>query len=144
MEPLPLRPSTTIPKSLLVEGVNAAWPGRPASAFQDVRSDSLYSLAESMPPDAVMVHIDGGNAVDVYVSSTTGNLVTVMDSSRQAYAWVFYALHTFKFPGLSARPILRHLVVLGPLLAGFLFCITAVVIGVYRLRSTLHGGAGTL
>jgi hypothetical protein len=138
MEPLSLSPSTTIPESLLVEGVKAAWPGLPVSASQAVRSDSLYSLAESMPSDTVMVHISGGNAVDVYVNSITGNLVTVMDSSRRAYAWVFYALHTFKFPGLAARPILRHIAVLGPLLAGFVFCVTAIVIGVYRFRSTLQ------
>jgi len=137
-EPLSISVSTRIPESLLIAGVKAGWPGLPVSTSQNVRDDSLYSFAESMPADTVMFHVGGARAIDVYVNSITGSLVTVMDPSRRAYEWVFYALHTFKFPGLAARPFLRHIAVLGPLLAGFLFCVTAIVIGVSRLRLTLH------
>jgi uncharacterized iron-regulated membrane protein len=136
-EPRSINPSATIPESLLIEGVKAGWPGLPVSTSQNVRDDGLYSFAESMPSNTVMFHLGGGNAIDVYVNSITGSLVTVMDPSRRAYEWVFYALHTFKFPGLAARPYLRHIAVLVPLLAGFLFCVTAIVVGVSRLRSTL-------
>ena len=122
--------SASIPESLLIAGLKASWPGVSVSASQGVRDDSLYSSAESMPPDTVMFHIGGGNAIDVYVNPITGNLVTVMDTSRRTYAWMFYALHTFKFPGLAARPLLRHILVLVPLGAGFLFCVTAIIIGI--------------
>jgi uncharacterized iron-regulated membrane protein len=130
--------SAAIPASLLVAGVRAAWPGSPVAAPRPVRGDSLYSLAESMTPGTVMIQVGGRNAVDVYVDSIYGRILTVMDQSRRAYAWTFYALHTFKFPGLSTHPALRHIAVLVPLGAGFLFCVSGVIIGVSRLRSTLN------
>jgi hypothetical protein len=61
-----------------------------------------------------------------------------MNTSRAAYAWVYYALHTFNVPGLTARPIVRRVLMLIPLIAGFLFSITGVVIGWKRLRQTLR------
>jgi hypothetical protein len=91
-----------------------------------------------MTPETVMLQVGGKNAVDVYVDPISGRILTVMDQSRRAYAWIFYALHTLKFPALITRPALRHIAVLVPLAAGFLFCVTAVVIGVSRLRSTLR------
>ena len=127
-----------IGQSLLIAAVQAAWPGYLIAAPQSVRPESLYSLAESMPPEAVKIQVGSPNSEEVYVDPITGRILTVMDQSRRAYAWVFYALHTFKFPALSNRPTLRHITVLVPLGAGFLFCLTAVVIGVSRLRSTLH------
>jgi hypothetical protein len=96
-----------------------------------------------MTPETTMIQVGGRNAVNVYVDPIAGRILTVMDPSRRAYAWIFYALHTFKFPALSTRPVLRHIAVLVPLGAGFLFCITAVVIGVSRLRSTLTVPART-
>jgi len=137
-EPPDIGSSAAIPASLLAAGVQAAWPGYSVAAPQPVREDSLYSLAESMPPETVMFQVAGRNAINVYVDSITGRILTVMDQSRRSYAWVFYALHTFKFPGLSAHPALRRIAILVPLGAGFLFCITGVVIGVSRLRSTLN------
>ncbi len=129
--------STAIPQSLLIAGVQAAWPGYPVAAAQPVREDNLYSLAESMTPETMMIQVGGRNPVSVYVDPIAGRILTVMDPSRRAYAWIFYALHTFKFPALSTRPVLRDIAVLVPLGAGFLFCVTAVVVAVSRLRATL-------
>jgi uncharacterized iron-regulated membrane protein len=136
-EPLANVSSGTIPQPLLIAGIKSAWPGYPVTAAQPVREDNLYSLAESMTPETMMIQVGGRNAVDVYVDPVAGRILTVMDPSRRAYAWIFYALHTFKFPALTTRPVLRHIAVLVPLGAGLLFCVTAVVIGVSRMRSTL-------
>ena len=80
---------------------------------------------------------DGDKPVSIYVDSVDGRIVTVMDNSRAAYAWIYYALHTFNFPGLTTHPLLRYIVVMIPLLLGFLFSLTGVVIGYRRIAKSL-------
>ena len=59
-----------------------------------------------------------------------------MSTSRAAYAWIYYALHSFNFPGVARHQVLRDILVLIPLTAGFLFSITGVVLGWQRLRKS--------
>jgi hypothetical protein len=70
----------------------------------------------------------------VYVDGVTGNLLVVMDASRRAYAWVYYALHTFNFPVLLLHTSTRVALLLLLLLIGLTFSCTGVVIGIQRLR----------
>jgi hypothetical protein len=72
----------------------------------------------------------------VYVDDVTGKLLVVMNTSRRAYAWVYYALHTFNFPALLDRPTMRASLVLVLLGVGLAFTGTGIVIGVHRLRSS--------
>jgi hypothetical protein len=64
-------------------------------------------------------------------------VLTVLDGSRKRYAWVYYALHTWRFPGLSAVPWLRQGLVLAAMLAGLAFSITGVAVAWRRLRQSL-------
>jgi hypothetical protein len=59
----------------------------------------------------------------------------VMDRSRETYAWVYYMLHTYNYPGLSSRPALRIAILFVPLTLGFAFSITGVLVGIRRLRA---------
>jgi heme exporter protein D len=34
-------------------------------------------------------------------------MLTVMSGRRAAYAWIYYALHTFNVPALTTHPVLR-------------------------------------
>jgi hypothetical protein len=61
-------------------------------------------------------------------------LLVVMDASRRAYAWVFYALHSFNFPALLAHPTTRAALVVVLMLIGLAFSGTGAVIGIQRLR----------
>ena len=54
-----------------------------------------------MPESTAQYSLGEGS---IYVDTATGGIVTVMDASRAAYAWIYYALHTFNFPGLSSPP----------------------------------------
>jgi uncharacterized iron-regulated membrane protein len=117
-------------------GLGAAWPGQAIDAPRATAKDELYVLAEGMPDSAVEYRL-GGNGTSIYVDGATGAILTVMDQSRAAYAWIYYALHTFNFPGLSSRPVLREILVLIPLLFGLAFSVTGVVIGWQRLRRSL-------
>lgn len=118
----------------LVEGIKAAWPGARPADPAPVAAGDFYAQAESWPASAMRVRLGGDSFPDVYVDSQTGRLLTVMDGSRATYEWVYYALHTFKFPGLAERPTLRRIIILIPLLFGLAFSITGVVIGWKRLR----------
>jgi hypothetical protein len=134
--------TATIPASVLIAGIRAAWPNQPVTDRGSVSADDLYSIAEGMPDGRGAFRIGGSKRVDVdvCVDSVSGRIVTVMDSSRRGYAWIYYALHTFKFPGLAAHPGLRHAAVLIPLVLGFAFSVTGIVVGFARLRASLGAG----
>ncbi|MET3709962.1 hypothetical protein ABIC65_000642 [Sphingomonas trueperi] len=121
-------------RTLVLNAVAAGWPQASATRVLSVDPDATYALAEDWPRSAWRIPSGAPDAPDLYVDGTSGRLLTVMDSSRAAYAWVYYALHTGNVPGLTARPALRRLLLLLPLAAGFLFSITGVVLGWRRLR----------
>jgi hypothetical protein len=117
----------------------AAWPGSVAPRIGPVDPTSTYALAEGWPASAWRVQL-GDKRPDLYVDGASGSVLTVLDGSRAAYAWAYYALHTFNVPGLTTHPVLRKAVVLVPLVAGFIFSLTGVVLGWRRLRRL--GGKG--
>jgi len=129
-------PTREIDGSLLMTGLRAAWPNAGLIERVDSRPD-FYAVAESLGATAVGFNIGTPNPSRVYVDSVTGNLLVVMDRSRRAYAWVYYALHTFNFPVLIDRPGLRQTSVLLLMLVGIAFSATGAVLGFKRLRRTL-------
>jgi len=123
--------------SLLLSALAAAWPGGQWSPKGVVPQDDIYALAEGMPSTTRRFD-QVGTDLSVYIDPTLGHVVTVMNDSRRSYAWVYYALHTFNFPGLSSHQLLRYVLILLPLALGFVFSITGVVIGVQRLTREFH------
>jgi len=118
---------------VLMAGLRAAWPK--AGLIESVESDpDFYAVAEGLGPTARGFTIDAPDPLRVYVDSVSGALLVVMDSSRRTYAWVYYALHTFNFPALIDRPVLRQTFVLFLMLAGIAFSVTGAVLGFKRLR----------
>jgi uncharacterized iron-regulated membrane protein len=100
-------------------------------------SDDLYPMAEGMSAGTRAIAVGSENRLQESVDPVSGRIVAVMDPSRRAYAWVYYALHTFKFPGLASRPVLRDLVVLLPMTLGFAFSLTGVIVAILRVRTSL-------
>jgi hypothetical protein len=123
-----------LPTALLAQAAGKAWPLASAAPRGPEASDQLYRTAEGMEARAVRFLLATPKDASVYLDPVSGRVIIVMDASRKAYAWVYYALHTFKFPGLIDRPILRKVLVLIPLLAGLAFSLTGLVVAVKRLR----------
>lgn len=121
---------------LAARGIGAGWPGAPVPHARPVPSTDLYALAEGWPKTALLFAGTPGVRPDIVVNGTDGQLLTVLDNSRKAYAWIYYALHTFNFPGLIEHQLLRQMLMLIPLLLGFVFSITGVVLAYQRLRKT--------
>ena len=132
------RPSSSqIPAELLLAGVRAAWPGEVVTDGGAVTPSDLYGLAESMPVGTRVFRTERTGVVDSYLDPVSGRLLVVMDDSRRAYAWSYYALHTLKIPGLANHPTLRRIVILALLTLGFMFSLTGAAVGISRLRATL-------
>ena len=131
----PGKPLGRLPGTTIAAAVKAAYPAAGATpSVSAVPADDLYALAEGMPDDVLAVDAGGKT---IYVDSLLGRPVAVMDASRRAYAWVYYALHTLNFPGLISRPLLRVTLVLILLAGGFALSLTGVAIATKRLRRSL-------
>jgi hypothetical protein len=124
-----------VPDDLVLSAIRAAWPGERIVSAARVRADSPYAKAEGAPDAALQIQLAGPQALRLFVDPVSGRLLVAMDHSREAYAWVYYMLHTYNFPGLSERPVLRIVILLIPLTLGFIFSITGVLVGVRRLRA---------
>lgn len=124
-------------RPVLARAVAAAWPGARLSSLEPVSPDNVLRLNEGWADSVRRARLAGGSFPDVYVDANTGGLQSVMDASRENYAWAYYAPHTFKVPGLVERPVVRKSLVLLLLLAGFTFSLTGVIIGWLRLRRSL-------
>jgi len=120
-------------RRLILKGLRTAWAGADIAPGHPVRSTDLYALAEGMPAAAHRFEITG-EATTIYVDGDSGKILTVMDASRAAYAWLYFSVHTFSFPGLIERPMLRQGLILFLLVPGFMFSVTGAVIGFRRLQ----------
>jgi len=129
-----LPPTAAIPSSLILRGLTAAWPDERLAQSATVSTPDFYAVAESLDNTAVPFEVGMSRPMRVYVDGITGRLLVVMDTSRRAYAWVYYALHTFNFPVFLSLTTLRTSVVLVLLLIGLTFSGTGVVLGFQKLR----------
>ena len=133
----PARIFASLPDSLLLSGVDHLWPGQVAAISRPDTYDDVYRLAESTPGSAAGFRVIGNPTLRIYVDRYSGRFLTVMDPSRRSYAWIYYALHTFQFPGLIEHPEIRTVLVLALLVLGFTASTTGVVLSVKRLRREL-------
>jgi len=126
-----------LPGGLLREAVRLAWPMADVSAAAAVSLDTVVAKAEHLQEQTVQLDLHGSADRRVYIDAVNGDITAVLNRSREVYDWVCYAIHTFNYPGLSSRPILRVAILLVPLGLGFCFSLTGVVVGYRRLRTTL-------
>lgn len=125
-----------IAPSLLQAAIQSAWSGAKPLTGLSKGTARTFQLAEGFSDRVAGFVTPDAAATAIYVDTLTGELPVVMDRSRRAYAWTYYALHTLNFPGLNDRPALRTALVLALLAIGTLFSATGVVIGVKRLART--------
>lgn len=122
---------TRLPDSLLLTAAAAAWPDAKASIKTDATQIDFYARAEETPTDARALLLEGTQQKLVYVDIHSGDVSALLDPSRRAYAWTYYALHTYKFPGLADHDTLRIGLMLLALAAGFSLSVTGMVLA-YR------------
>jgi len=126
-----------LPDAVLLNGVAAGWPGLAPDHLDSVGPRETFALAEGLAETTRLARLKDADRTNVYIDGPTGRILVVMNTSRKAYAWVYYALHTWNWPILSDHPVLHNTLILILLLAGFSFSLTSLVIGVKRLRLTI-------
>ncbi len=131
------QPAPMLTDAVLLKGVAAGWPGIAPDHLDKVGARETFALAEGLAETARLARLNDKDHTHVYIDGPTGKILVVMDTSRKAYAWVYYALHTWNWPILSDHPVLHNSLILILLLAGFSFSLTSLVIGVKRLRLTI-------
>lgn len=130
-------PRKSLPDEWLLAGLRSAFPHGETIRIANAVPGDLYSMAEELPEDARLYLVGSTEPHRVYVDGATGEILADMDASRRAYAWVYYALHTYKVPVLAARDWLRIPLMLLLLAGGLALSVTGVVVAYRRLRSTL-------
>jgi hypothetical protein len=120
--------------TVLLAAVRTVW--RDATPARD-RFDDLYRLAEHLPLTARGFMAPGEEGSRIYVDSNSGEILSVMNRGRRAYAWVYYALHTLNFPGLLAHPLGRVSIELLLLAGGLASGVTGIVLAFRRVRRDL-------
>jgi hypothetical protein len=129
--------SAPLAEARLLHALSRAWPNsivRPSAADG---TDELYRRAESIGADALGVDVLSAHTLRVYVDRQDGRLLVVMDPGRRAYAWVYYALHTLKFPALLNLPAVRTVLIVILMVFGLAFSTTGVVLAFNRLKRQL-------
>jgi hypothetical protein len=126
-----------LPEERIMAGLRAAYPHAASIERGSWDPSQLYVRAEELPDSARLYLVNTPDLHRVFVDSGTGEILVDMDASRRAYAWIYYALHTYRVPGLAGRDVLRIPLMLLLLAAGFSLSVTGVVIGYRRLRSVV-------
>jgi uncharacterized iron-regulated membrane protein len=126
--------SGSLSDAALSAGLGAIWPGRVGGQLVNDSLDDFYRHAEGLPDSAVGFRLLGPGATRVYVDRYSGQLLAIAGPRRRAYDWVYYALHTLKFPGLLDHPDIRTLIELMLLALGVAFSSTGVILSVKRVK----------
>lgn len=124
-----------LPRELLHDAITAAWPHASIAEFSLLENDNVYTnLREGkMASSVYRVVLTDSNNTWIYVDSLSGKIISVMDSGRRLYRWLYNGLHSLDFPVLTSRPLLWYSVILTLLGIGVLFSATGVVLGIRRL-----------
>jgi len=122
-----------IPMAIIEAAVHAAWPSETIQSINPVDPDSAYAKAEYLPSSAMLLRMVGTSSFGLYVDGLDGHILAIVDRNRKFYDWAYYMLHTFNFPGLSSRPLIRIPIVLSLLMLGFTLSVTSVLVGLRRL-----------
>jgi uncharacterized iron-regulated membrane protein len=121
-----------IPDELLARGIAAAWPEDKMRSIGAIPATDFYAMAEELGGALRQFVSEAGPNVNVYIDEYSGHIVKVMDGSRRTYAWIYYGLHTLRFPNFIGHEDLRRALVLALLTVGLGFSITGVVLGFKR------------
>lgn len=119
--------------------VNAAIPEADIDRYYVIPIKDTYThLREgNLPLGTIRVELSDANQSWIHVDHQSGEVLSILDSSRRAYRWLYNGLHSLDFPGLVNRRPLWDAVMLILLFAGFVASSTGVVIGIRRLNRTL-------
>lgn len=128
-----------LPKSLISQGVKAAWPEFTILSVEEMTVEDVYRQVRQNELPMSTIRVKLGDPADtwVHVDAETGEIASVMDRSRRLYRWLYNGLHSLDFPGLTEHRPLWDIIILSLLAIGFAFSITGAYLGIRRLKRSL-------
>jgi len=130
------RIARVLPDELLVAAVRSAWTSSTSAAILAVPADDAYAGPRSnrLPASTRRIVLDDAARTWVHIDAESGQVVSIMDSSRRAYRWLVDGLHTFDFPLLNRAGSLWHVLLVVATTTGFALSCTAIVLAFKRLQ----------
>ena len=115
--------------------IDNAFPEVAVKKWSVVSEGDLYTdLREgSLPPDTIRVELSDKQQTWVHIGGRSGEILSVIDSSRRSYRWLYNGLHSLDIPGLVNKRPLWDIVMITLLLAGLAASITAMAISLKRI-----------
>jgi PepSY-associated TM region len=133
-----LRTSDVIPDEMLLASVRSAWSPAGVVGMHEIAADDAYRLRTvPWPQTARRVVLDDAGKTWVQIDAASGQIVSIMDTSRRVHRWIVAGPHNLDFPIFNKAEPLRHILILAATSVGFLFSCTGIVLGVKRLRRSL-------
>ena len=133
-----VRTDTQIPDDWLSSAVHRIWPQLRVVKLDHIDSTDAYSLRVSpFPSTTRRLVLNDESETWVHMDAASGEVISIMDTSRRVHRWLVDGPHTFDFPLLNAAGPLWHVLLLLATTAGFLFSCTGVVLAARRLRKLL-------
>jgi uncharacterized iron-regulated membrane protein len=133
-----LRTSAVISDEVLLASVQSAWSPVGVSGILEIAADDAYRLRTvPWPQTTKRVLLDDAGKTWVQIDAASGQIVSIMDTSRRVHRWIVAGPHNLDFPIFNKTEPLRHILILMATSIGFLFSCTGIVLGVKRLRRSL-------
>jgi hypothetical protein len=127
--------SLVIPDQLLLSAAQSAWSPVGVFGIQAIAENDAYRVRSNPFPDtARRIILDDPTRTWIQIDAASGQIISVVDTSRRLYRWLVDGLHCFDFPLFNHAGPLRHILILLATTTGFLFSCTGIFIGVRRLR----------
>ena len=86
-----------LPRHLIQKAIQSAWPNSEIIDVANISSNDIYAhLREgSMPSSTLRVVLSDDQKTWIHVDQYSGDIISVMNSDRRLYRWLFNGLHSF-------------------------------------------------
>ncbi len=130
-------PAPNFALDTLAQAAKTVIPAEQIARSEITQGDLYYysTVHNPRPLSGLRIVLDDPARTWVHIDTKTGQLMELMDYSRRVYRWLFHGLHSWNIPLFSKYDRQRRLVLLGFCVAGFLFSLSGVYLGISVLVS---------
>lgn len=125
-------PAPTFSLNTLAEATKMVIPARQIDRRAIAQGDLYYySTAHNLRPrSGLRIVMDDPVQTWVHIDMHTGQLLELLDYRGRLYRWLFHGLHNWDMPFFLEHDQERRIVLLGLCIAGFLFSLSSVYLGI--------------
>ena len=116
----------------LTRAANTVIPDEEIKQSKITHGDTYYYSTVHNPRPLPGLRIVLGDSAQtwLHIDVKTGQLMELMDHSRRVYRWLFHGLHSWDIPFLLEHNRQRKILLLVSCVAGFLFSLSGVYLGI--------------